>query len=101
MIEYDIKINEGNDVLGMGKTITLKKSIKKTSDQFLMQSIYYKNRLIPQQVVEDVLDSWFAAAIDQLENGCSVSLKYKGNTMIRISPEVCIKGGNINLKRAK
>lgn len=101
MIDYDIIINEGNDILGMDKTITLKRKPHLLSSQRLLQRIYDKNPLVPKQVTKGVIDFLFDVIVDELSNGRSVRLKRGNETQLRFSPEVRIKGGNINLKRAK
>ena len=100
-MKYEISLNQGNEVLGSGKTITANEIVETVDEKALAREIHHLNALIPEQVAESVLANFCAAAAQLMAMGYAVVLKNGNDAALRIYPDIKIKGGNINLDRAK
>ena len=102
MFSYVIQINNGNEAFGTeGKTITVNEEVKTADIQALAREIHPENMLIPEQVAESVLQNFAKAAVNLMSQGFAVQFKSGDDVIMRIYPDMHIKGGNINLKRAQ
>ena len=101
MIKYQINFNQGNEAFGTSKTITANELVETADEKALAREIHHLNQLIPEQVAEAVLANFCAAAAQLMAMGYAVVLKNGNDAALRIYPDVRIKGGNINLARAK
>lgn len=101
MIEYKGQLNLGNEALGTEKTITANEVVRTADVKALAREIHHQNTLIPEQVASAVLENFCAAACELMAMGFAVQLNNGNDVAMRIFPDVHIKGGNINLKRAK
>lgn len=102
MIEYTISINNGNEYFDTeGKTITVNESVKTADETALAREISHANPLIPEQVARDVLENFCKAAVNIMSMGFAIQMKSGNDVALRIYPDIHVKGGNINLKRAK
>ena len=101
MIEYKGQLNLGNESLGTEKTITANEVVRTADVKALAREIHHQNTLIPEQVASAVLENFCAAACELMAMGFAVQLNNGNDVAMRIFPDVHIKGGNINLKRAK
>ena len=101
MIEYKGQLNLGNEALGTEKTITANEVVRTADTKALAREIHHQNTLIPEQVAQAVLDNFCAAACELMSMGFAVQLNNGNDVAMRIFPDIHIKGGNINLKRAK
>ena len=101
MIEYKGQLNLGNEALGTEKTITANEVVRTADTKALAREIHHQNTLIPEQVASAVLENFCAAACELMAMGFAVQLNNGNDVAMRIFPDVHIKGGNINLKRAK
>ena len=101
MIKYQINFNQGNEAFGTSKTITANELVDTADEKALAREIHHLNQLIPEQVAEAVLANFCAAAAQLMAMGYAVVLKNGNDAALRIYPDVRIKGGNINLARAK
>ena len=101
MIEYNGNLNLGNEALGTEKTITANEVVRTADVKALAREIHHQNTLIPEQVASAVLENFCAAACELMAMGFAVQLNNGNDVAIRIFPDVHIKGGSINLKRAK
>ena len=101
MIKYQINFNQGNEAFGTSKTITANEIVETADEKALAREIHHLNTLIPQQVAEAVLENFCAAAAQLMAMGYAVVLKNGNDAALRIYPDIKIKGGNINLARAK
>lgn len=101
MIKYQINFNQGNEAFGTSKTITATEIVETADEKALAREIHHLNQLIPQQVAEAVLANFCAAAAQLMAMGYAVVLKNGNDAALRIYPDIKIKGGNINLARAK
>ena len=101
MIEYKGQLNEGNEALGTEKTITANEDVRTCDLKALAREISHQNALIPEDVAASVLSYFCKAAVQKMAEGFAVQLAIGNEVAIRIFPDVHIKGGNINLARAK
>ena len=102
MIDYKGQLNLGNEALGTEKTITANESVRTCDAKALAREIAHASHdLIPEQVAASVLQNFCQAAAQLMAMGYAVVLKNGNDAAIRIYPDIHIKGGNINLARAK
>ena len=101
MIEYKGQLNLGNEALGTEKTITANESLRTCDLKALAREIHHQNQLIPEQVAEAVLENFCKAAVEKMAEGFAINLNSGNDVAIRIFPDIHVKGGNINLARAK
>ena len=101
MIEYKGQLNEGVEAFGTEKTITANEVLRTCDTKALAREIHHQNTLIPEQVAEAVLENFCKAAVEKMAEGFAIQLNSGGEVAIRIFPDIHIKGGNINLTRAK
>lgn len=101
MIEYKGQLNMGNEAFGTEKTITANEDVRTCDVKALAREITHQNTLIPEDVAAQVLNYFCKAAVQKISEGFAVQLTSGNDVAIRIFPDVHIKGGNINLTRAK
>lgn len=101
MIQYEVQLNQGNEALQTGKTITANEVLLTCDEKALAREIHHQNSLIPEDVAASVLGYFGKAAAQLMAMGFAVQLKNGQDVLLRIYPDVHLKGGNINLERAK
>jgi len=101
MIKYEVKLNQGNEALQTGKTITANEVLLTCDEKALAREIHHQNSLIPEDLAASVLGYFGKAAAQLMAMGFAVQLKNGQDVLLRIYPDVHLKGGNINLERAK
>ena len=102
MFHYNIQINNGNEAFGTeGKTITVNEVVQTADIKALSREINHENMLIPEQVAESVLQNFAKAAVNLMSQGFAIQFKSGDDVIMRIYPDMHIKGGNINLQRAQ
>lgn len=101
MIEYKGQLNLGNEALGTEKTITANECVRTCDTKALAREIHHQNTLIPEQVAEAVLENFCLAAVEKMSEGFAIQLMNGQDVAMRIYPDIHVKGGNINLARAK
>ena len=101
MIQYEVNLNQGNEVLGSGKTITANEVLLTADEKVLAREIHHQNSLIPEDVAASVLGYFGKAAAQLMAMGFAIQFKNGQDVLMRIYPDLHIKGGNINLARAK
>ena len=101
MIEDKGQLNMGNEALGTERTITANESLRTCDMKALAREIHHQNALIPEQVAEAVLENFCKAAVEKMAEGFAITLNSGQDVAIRIFPDIHVKGGNINLARAK
>ncbi len=100
-IKYRGVLNNGNEALNTGKTITANEIVETVDEKALAREIHHLNGLIPEQVAESVLQNFCQAAAQLMAMGYAVVLKNGNDAAIRIYPDVHVKGDNINLAKAQ
>ena len=101
MIKYDVQLNNGVEAFGTGKTITANEVLLTCDEKALAREIHHQNSLIPEDVAASVLGYFGKAAAQLMAMGFAIQFKNGQDVLMRIYPDVHIKGGNINLERAK
>lgn len=102
MLEYSIQINNGVEAFGTtGKTITVNEAPKVLSQDFLAEEIHHANELIPKKVVEEVLSNFGKTAARLMAEGIAIQFLDGKDVLMRLYADVKVKGGNINLARAR
>ena len=101
MIDYKAQLNLGNEAFGTEKTITANEVLRTAEADALAREISHQNPLIPEQVAKAVLDNFCQAACELMAMGFAIQLKNGDDVAIRILPDIHVKGGNINLTRAR
>ena len=101
MIQYNIQVNQGNEALGSGKSITANEVVQTCDTQFLAHHIHLHNALIPEQVAAAVLENFGKTAAELMAAGFAIQFKSGEDVIMRIYPDIHVKGGNINLQRAQ
>jgi hypothetical protein len=101
MIDYKAQLNLGNEAFGTEKTITANEVLRTAETDALAREIAHQNPLIPEQVAEAVLQNFCKAACELMAMGFAIQLRNGDDVAIRILPDIHVKGGNINLARAK
>ena len=101
MIEYKGQLNMGVEAFGSEPTITANEDLRTCDTKALAREISHQNSLIPEDVAAAVLGYFCKAAVQKMSEGFAVQLVSDGDVAIRIYPDIHIKGGNINLARAK
>ena len=101
MIKYQVSLNKGVEAFGTGPSITANEIVDTADASALAREIHHLNSLIPEQVAEAVLQNFCEAAANLMAMGYAVVLRSGADAAIRIYPDVHVKGGNINIDRAK
>lgn len=101
MIDYKGQLNLGNEALGAERSISANEVVRTAEIKDLAREIHHQNTLIPEQVAEAVLENFGNACVELLSMGFAVQFKKGDDVLMRIFPDVHVKGGNINLTRAK
>lgn len=102
MIEYVGQVNLPKESFGQTeRTITANESVRTADAKALAREIHHQNTLIPETVAEAVLQHFCQAAVEKMSEGFAIQLYNGQDVAVRIFPDVHVKGGNINLKRAK
>ena len=101
-MKYSVFLNLGNEYIGANeKTITVNEVVETADEQALAREIAHENPLIPEQVATAVLQNFCKAAANLMSMGFAIQLKNGKDVAMRIYPDIHVKGGNINLARAK
>ena len=101
MIQYEVQLNQGNEALQTGKTITANEVLLTCDEKALAREIHHQNSLIPEDVAASVLGYFGKAAAQLMAMGFAIQFKNGQDVLMRIYPDVHLKGGNINLERAR
>ena len=102
MIKYNISVNNGVEAFAQeGKTVTANEVVETVDSRFMAHHMHLHNALIPEQVIQNVLDMFCECAAELMAQGKAVVLPAKGRDALRLYPDVHVQGGNINLNRAQ
>lgn len=101
-IYYKAQLNMGNEALGSEPTITANESLRTADRKALARELAHQSHdLIPENVADLVLQNFCKAAVELMSQGFAIQLDTEQGVGVRIFPDVHVKGGNINLARAK
>lgn len=102
MIDYKIYVNNGNEGFGTtGKTLSIEEKPRTISVDFLADAIHSQNELIPKRTVQEVLSIFGTVASRLMAEGMALQFQNDGDVLLRLYTDAKIKGGNINLARAR
>ena len=101
-MKYQIQINNGNANLGVTqKTISVNEVVEKVDIKFLAHHIHLHNPLIPEQVAKNVLENYAECSSELMAQGYAIPMMSGQDVYSRHYGDIHIKGGNINLARAR
>lgn len=101
MIKYQVQLNQGNEALNTGKSITANEVCDTADNNFVAHHLHLHNPLVPEDVAKAVLNAFCETAAELMGQGYAIQLMKGGDVMMRIFPDVHLNGDNINLSRAK
>lgn len=101
MIQYEVQLNQGNEALQTGKSITANEVLLTCDEKALAREIHHQNSLIPEDVAASVLGYFGKAAAQLMAMGFAIQFKNGQDVLMRIYPDIHLQGGNINLSRAQ
>lgn len=101
MIQYEVQLNLGNEALQSGKSVSANEVLLTCDEKALAREIHHQNQLIPEDVAAQVLGYFGKAAAQLMAMGFAIQMKNGQDVLLRIYPDVHVKGGNINLERAQ
>lgn len=102
MVDYKIQVYNGNEAFGTtGKTIAIQEQPRTISQDFLAEELHHANELIPKATVKEVLGNFAKVAARLMAEGFAIQFNNDGDVVLRLYADAKIKGGNINLERAK
>ena len=101
MIQYEICLNQGVEAFGTGKSVTANELLLTCDEKALAREIHHQNSLIPEDVAASVLGYFGRAAAQLMAMGFAIQFKDGQDVLMRIYPDIHVKGGSINLARAK
>ena len=102
MIYYDVFINNGVEAFGTdSKTITVNENLRKADDKALIREVTHENPLVTEPVAETVMRSEARAWVNFIAQGNVIQIKVGNDVILRLYADVKVKGGSINLARAR
>ena len=102
MLKYNGYVNNGVEAFGTeGKTVSVNEIVDTCDSKFLAHHISSHNALIPEQVAYNVLENFAVVAAELMAQGMAIQFKNGNDVVMRIYPDIHVKGGNINLARAQ
>lgn len=101
MIKYEVCLNQGNEALQTGKSITANEVLLTCDEKALAREIHHQNSLIPEDVAASVLSYFGKASAQLMAMGFAIQFKDGQDVLMRIYPDIHLKGGNINLAKAQ
>lgn len=102
MVDYKIQVYNGNEAFGTtGRTIAIQEQPRTISQDFMAEELHHVNELIPKATVKEVLGNFAKVAARLMAEGFAIQFQNDGDVVLRLYADAKIKGGNINLQRAK
>lgn len=102
MVDYKIFINNGNEAFGTtGKTLSIEEQPRTISEDFLAEEMHHANELIPKRTIKEVLSIFSEVSARLMAEGFAIQFQKDGKVSLRFYADARIKGGNVNLQRAK
>ena len=102
MVDYRLFINNGVDAFNtVGKTLSIEEQPKTVSVDFLADAIHSQNELIPKRTAQEVLSLFGVVAARLMAEGLAMQFTDDGKVLLRLYADAKVKGGNINLARAR
>lgn len=102
MVDYKIYVNNGVDAFGTtGKTLSVEEQPKTVSVDFIADAIHSQNELISKRLAAEVLAIFGTVAARMMAEGLALQFQNDGKAILRLYADAKIRGGNINLERAR
>lgn len=101
MLKFNVCLNQGNEALNTGKSITANEVCDTADNNFVAHHLHLHNPLVPEDVAKAVLNSFIETVAELVGQGYAVQLMKGGDVMLRIYPDIHLNGDNINLSRAQ
>ena len=101
MLKFNVCLNQGNEALQTGKSITANEVCDTADNNFVAHHLHLHNQLVPEDVAKAVLNSFIETVAELVGQGYAVQLMKGGDVMLRIYPDIHLNGDNINLARAQ
>ena len=101
MLKFNVCLNQGNEALNTGKSITANEVCETADNNFVAHHLHLHNPLVPEDVAKAVLNSFCETVAELVGQGYAVQLCKGGDVMLRIYPDIHLNGDNINLGRAQ
>ena len=101
MLKFNVCLNQGNEALNTGKSITANEVCDTADNNFVAHHLHLHNPLVPEDVAKAVLNSFIETVAELVGQGYAVQLMKGGDVMLRIYPDIHLNGDNINLARAQ
>ena len=101
MLKFNVCLNQGNEALQTGKSITANEVCETADHKFVSHLIHLHNALIPEDVAESVINAFMESVAELVGQGYAVQLCKDGDVMLRIFPDIHLNGDSINLARAQ
>lgn len=101
MLKYIAQLNLGNAALGSEPSVSANEVCDTVDAKYISEEINHIDPLVPARVAEQVLGDFCEAVARLMGMGFAVQLKNGNDVTLRIHPDIHVKGGNINLARAR
>ena len=102
MLKFNVCLNQGNEALNTGKSITANEVCEVADNKFVSHHIQlHTHGLITEDIAKIVLDNFCETVAELVGQGYAVQLCKGGDVMLRIYPDIHLNGDNINLSRAQ
>ena len=101
-IRYKAQLNQGNANIGSEKSVSANEDLLACDEKALAREISHQSHgLITEDVAALVLSHFAKAAAEKMSEGFRIQFHVDGKAAMIIFPDIHVKGGNINLARAK
>ncbi len=102
MLKFNVCLNQGNEALNTGKSITANEVCEVADNNFVSHHIQlHTHGLITEDIAKIVLDNFCETVAELIGQGYAVQLMKGSDVMLRIYPDIHLVGDNINLSRAQ
>ena len=101
-IKFNVCLNQGNEALQTGKSITANEVCETADNKFVAHHVeLHTHGLITEDIAKIVLDNFCETVAELVGQGYAVQLCKDGDVMLRIFPDIHLNGDSINLARAQ
>lgn len=102
MLKFNVCLNQGNEALNTGKSITANEVCEVADNGFVAHHVQlHTHGLITEDIAKIVLDNFCETVAELIGQGYAVQLCKGSDVMLRIYPDIHLNGDNINLGRAQ
>lgn len=102
MLKFNVCLNQGNEALNTGKSITANEVCETADNGFVAHHVQlHTHGLITEDIAKIVLDNFCETVAELVGQGYAVQLCKGSDVMLRIYPDIHLNGDNINLGRAQ